>query len=68
MQDLVLANKTVKRAKRAHVALRYPRLRGPLQLVGYSDAAWANLSNGKTGGGIFICLADGNGRNGGETF
>ena len=66
--DFVPANKTVKRAKCAHVTLRYPRVRGPLHLVGYSDAAWANLSDGKTGGGVFICLADGNGRSGGETF
>ena len=32
MRDLVLANNTVKRAKRAHVTLHYPRLRGPLLL------------------------------------
>ena len=29
-----------------------------IQLVAYSDAAWANLDSGKTGGGYLLGLAD----------
>ena len=50
------------------MTLHYPRLRGPVRLVGYCDAAWENLNNGKTGGGVLICFTDSDGRNGGETF
>lgn len=48
MRDLVLSNKTVKRAKRTKVTLNYPRLRRPVCLVAYCDAAWANLWLGES--------------------
>jgi hypothetical protein len=48
--------------------LRFPRITGPVAMVGYCDAAWGNLSDGKTGGGLFLCLAAVNPYGGNEVF
>ena len=52
--------KVIKKTKRTEVHLRFPRITGPVVMIGYCDAAWGNLSDGKTGGGIFVCLAAAN--------
>ena len=59
--DLHNANMVLKRAQRDDVYLRYVHVPMPkLWLVSYSDAAWANLENGKTGGGYIVGLAGDN--------
>ena len=56
--DLHQANSVLKRAKRDDVYLKYVHVPlSKLWLLAYSDAAWANLENGKTGGGYIVGLA-----------
>jgi hypothetical protein len=66
--DAKRALKAMKKAKRTEVYLRFPRITGPVAMVGYCDAAWGNLSDGKTGGGLFLCLAAVNPYGGNEVF
>ena len=59
VSDLFKANFVLKRAKRDKVVFKYRYLdMAEVELLAYSDAAWANLRNGKTGGGYLIGLAD----------
>ena len=60
--------KVIKKAKRTEVRLRFPRITGPVITIAYCDAAWSNLSDGKTGGGIFVCLAAADLYGGNELF
>ena len=63
LADLHKANSVLKRAQRDKVVFRYEPIKlSDMQLVAYSDAAWANLDSGKTGGGYLLGLAD-SGRN-----
>jgi hypothetical protein len=58
VSDLHQANSVLKRAKRDDVYLKYVHVPlSKLWLLAYSDAAWANLENGKTGGGYIVGLA-----------
>ena len=58
MADLHQANYVLKRAKRDDVYLKYVHVPlSKLWLLACSDAAWANLENGKTGGGYIVGLA-----------
>ena len=60
--------KVIKKAKHTEVRLRFPRITGPVVMIAYCDAAWGNLSDGKTGGGIFVCLAAADPYGGNELF
>ena len=60
--------KVIKKANRTEVRLRFPRITGPVIMIAYCDAAWGNLSDGKTGGGIFVCLAAADLYGGNELF
>ena len=60
--------KVINKAKRTEVRLRFPRITGPVVMIAYCDAAWGNLSDGKTGGGIFVCLAAADPYGGNELF
>ena len=52
--------KVIKKTKRTEVHLRFPRITGPVVMIAYCDAAWGNLSDSKTGGGLFVCLVAAN--------
>ena len=61
VNDVLLANKVVKKVKRENICLKFKRLTGPMRLIAYSDASYANLKDGSPQGGIIIFLADENG-------
>ena len=63
IEDLFKANQNVKKLKSEHVSLQYPNL-GSLKearIVGYNDAAFANLKDSCSQGGFIIFLAGSNG-------
>ena len=63
IEDLFKANESVKKLKLEHVSLQYPNL-GSLKearIVGYNDAAFANLKDSGSQGGFIIFLAGSNG-------
>ena len=63
IKDLFKANKSVKKLKSEHISLQYPNM-GSLKetrIVGYNDAAFANLKNSGSQGGFIIFLAGSNG-------
>jgi hypothetical protein len=52
--DVMEANRVLKKIKRKEIKLRYGSMDGPLELVGFCDASWANVGNtGATIGGFF---------------
>ena len=51
------AAKVVKKAKYSEAFQRFPGMSGPIFIIAYCDAAWGNLSDGKTGGGIVLAPA-----------
>ena len=58
--DAKLLNKVVKRAHNERLAITYPPLKlNHLKIQCYSDASYANLSNGGSQGGNIIFLTDG---------
>ena len=64
IEDLLKANKSVKKLKSEHVSLQYPN-QGSLKearIVGYNDAAFANLKDSGSQGGFIIFLAGSNGK------
>jgi hypothetical protein len=59
VEDLRRAKKVVDRLKMEEVAILFPRLKGELRIVTYSDASFANLTDGVSSGrGHVIFLAD----------
>ena len=58
VNDILLANKVVKKVKRENICLKFNRLTGPMRLIAYSDASYANLKDGSSQGGNMIFLAD----------
>ena len=64
IEDLFKANESVKKLKSEHVSLQYPNL-GSLKearIVGYNDAAFANLKDSGSQEGFTIFLAGSNGK------
>ena len=64
VNDLIVANKNIRKLKSEKVVLQYPNL-GNIELcsiICFSDAAFANLKNGSSQGGfiIFLCKSDKN--------
>lgn len=58
VQDVIDANKTLKKAFSNKVHLRYNKLRPPLQLIAYCDASFANLPGGNSQGAYIVFLTD----------
>ena len=63
LDDLIRLNKLAERVKREHVNLFFPRLRDltKCSLECYTDAAFKNLQNGNSQGGLIIFLQDSHG-------
>ena len=63
VNDLIVANKNIRKLKSEKVVLQYPNL-GNIELcsiICFSDAAFANLKNGSSQGGFtFLCKSDKN--------
>jgi hypothetical protein len=58
-EQLKKLNAIVDKAKRSDVAMVYTSIPDKdIVLLGYADAAWANLPNGGTGGGYVVGLSD----------
>ena len=58
-EDLRKLNAIVDKAKRTDLRIVYTTMRDEdLVLLGYADAAWANMPNGKTGGGWLVGLTN----------
>ena len=58
VNDLIVANKNIRKLKSEKVVLQYPNL-GNIELcsiICFSDAAFANLKNGSSQGGFIIFL------------
>ena len=62
VQNIIEANKVVRRLKSEKVALKFQYLREKLQLVVFSDASLGNLPHGGTQGGHLILLMGQNGK------
>ena len=60
LDDLIRLNKLAERVKREHVNLFFPRLNNltKCSLECYTDAAFKNLQNGNSQGGLIIFLQD----------
>ena len=58
VQDVLDANKTLKKVNSVKVQLHYKKLKPPLQLIGYCDASYANLPDGGSQGGHIVFLTD----------
>ena len=59
VNDLIVANKNIRKLKSEKVVLQYPNL-GNIELcsiICFSDAAFANLKNGSSPGGFIIFLS-----------
>ena len=58
-EDLKKLNSIVDKAKRTDVQVVYNAMNaGEMILMGYADAAWANMPNGKTGAGWIVGLTN----------
>jgi hypothetical protein len=57
-QDVLDANKTLKKANSNKIHLRYKKLKPPLQLIAYCDASYGNLPDGGSQGGHIVFLTD----------
>ena len=58
-KDLRKLNAIVEKAKRTDLRIVYQTMRDEdLVLLGYADAAWANVPNGETGGGWLVGLTN----------
>jgi transposase InsO family protein len=60
VDDLLRANKVVKKIKAQSVVIKYPKLEGTNQLTieCYSDASFGNLENGGSQGGYLLFITD----------
>ena len=59
VQDVIDANKTLKKANSVKLQLRYKQLKRPLRLLAFCDASYANLPGGASQGGYIVFLTDG---------
>ena len=62
VQDILQANKVLRKVKQNRFSLKYVALKQPWKLVVYCDASYANLKDGSSQGGMIIFLVDGEGR------
>ena len=62
VQDVLTANKVLRKVKQTRLALKYGKIVQPLKLVAYCDASFGNLKNGSSQGGMIIFLVDCKGR------
>lgn len=62
VQDVLQANKVLRKVKQSRVSLKYGRLCQPMKLVAHCDASYANLKDGSSQGGMIIFLVDNKGR------
>ena len=62
VDDLMQANKAVRKCKQRSVSIKFPQLQKPLHLVAFCDASYANLRDGSSQGGIIVFLKGKNGK------
>ena len=62
IDDLLHANKTVRKCKQRSVCLKFPQLQKPFHLVALCDASYANLKDGSSQGGVIVFLKGKNGK------
>jgi hypothetical protein len=62
VQDILQANKVLRKVKQNRFSLKYVALEQPWKLVVYCDASYANLKDGSSQGGMIVFLVDGEGR------
>ena len=51
VSDALQANKTLQHMRKRSPFIRFPKLSGPVRLIGYHDSSWGNGEEGKTVGG-----------------
>ena len=56
IDDLLHANKPVRKCKQRSVCLKFQQLQKPFHLVAFCDASHANLKDGSSQGGVIIFL------------
>ena len=56
IDDLLHANKTVRKCKQRSVCLKFPQLQKPFHLVAFCDASYTNLKDGSSLGGVIAFL------------
>ena len=62
VDELIQANKAVRKCKQRSVSIKFPRLEKPLHLEAFCDASYANLKGGSSQGGMIIFLKGKNGK------
>ena len=60
-EDLLLANKTIKKLKEYSSCLNFRKLQGPVKIVAFSDASHGNMPGGGSQGAFLIFFVDKNG-------
>ena len=63
VEDILAGNKVIKRLKSEDLALRFPNLGSIMdsKLIAYSDASYANLSDGSSQGAFVVLLVNSEG-------
>ena len=56
IDDLLHANKTVRKCKQRSVCLKFPQLQKPFHLVAFCDASYANLKERSSQDGVIVYL------------
>ena len=56
IDDLLHANKTVRKCKQRSVCLKFPQLQKPFHLVAFCDASYANLKDRSSQDGVIVYL------------
>ena len=51
VSDALQANNTLQHMRKRSLFIRFPKLSGPVRLVGYHDSSWGNGAEGRTVGG-----------------
>ena len=57
VSDALQANKTLQHMRKRSLFIRFPKLSGPVRLIGYHDSSWGNGEEGKTVGGWLWTIA-----------
>ena len=57
VSDALQANKTLQHMRKRSLFIRFPKLSGPVRLVGYHDSSWGNGEEGITVGGWLWTIA-----------
>ena len=56
VDDMIQANKAIRKCKQRSVSITFPQLQKPLHLVAFCDASYANLKDGSSQGGMIVFL------------